>query len=71
MTRFSAIPPLWQIFPNLWEYLNVLLVLGKVLNPLWHIFYAFEQIFIACKWPNIEKTIWSSGHTVWRDECNE
>ena len=49
MTRFREISSLWQIyklkiFGNLFK---VNLVLGKVLNSLWHILYAFGQIFIA------------------------
>ena len=37
------------------------MVLGKFFNSLWHNLYAFGQIFIAEKWPNIESTIWSHG----------
>ena len=47
VTRFGKIPPLWQIFKNLWQYILGLFGFGKGFISLWHNLYAFGQIFIA------------------------
>ena len=61
VTRFGHFGKNLKIFGNIFK---VYLVFGKVLNPLWHNFYALGQIFIAVpKWLNNKNTTWSSGHT--------
>ena len=47
VTRFGEIPPLWQIFKNLWQYIYGLFGFGKVSNLLWHNLCAIGQIFIT------------------------
>ena len=42
---------------------KVNLMFGKVVNPCLGLFVCFWAKFHRCKWPNIEKTIWPSGHT--------
>ena len=39
VTRFGEIPPIWQNFKIIMQFLRVQLVLGKLLKPLWQIFY--------------------------------
>ena len=61
LAKFLHLGKYLIIFGNLFK---VDLVLGKVFISLWHNWYAFGQIFISVpKWPNIENTIWPSGHT--------
>ena len=45
----AKIPPLWENFKTLRQFLRVYLVFGKILNPLWKIFYTILQIFIVLK----------------------
>ena len=50
--QIAEIPPLWQIFKNLWQYIgqSFQLTLTQAI--------CFGHIFIAvCKWPIIENTI--------------
>ena len=63
VTRFGEIPPLWQIFKNLWQYILGLFGFGQCFQLTLAQFECFWANFHLCKWPNIENTIWSSGHT--------
>ena len=55
VTRFGEILPLWQKFRNLGNILKVHLVLGKVVNQLWHYLYAYVQIFITVNGQEVKK----------------
>ena len=63
VTRFGEIPPLWKIFKNLWKYIYGLFGFGPSFHDTLAQFVCFWANFHYCKWPNIENTTWSSGHT--------
>ena len=64
MTRFGLISPLWLnfiVFGQSFEGLlriwpNIKRALAKIVD--------FWTNFNCCKWPNIQKSLWPSGHTV-------
>ena len=59
---------IWRKFTTLAKFKEadtfryLYLALGKILNLLWQIIYAIEQIFHWCKWPD-KKIILASDHT--------
>ena len=56
---------IWQNFKSLWRFLSIGLSFSKFFNLLWQNNYAFGQTFnVVPKWPNIDKIILPSGHTV-------
>ena len=60
------IPPLLQIFKNIWQNIYGLFGFGQSFNTLWNNW----ANFLCCKLPKIENTIRSSGHTgcyCWRN----
>ena len=61
VTRFGKISPLWQKCRNIGNIFKVHLVLGKVVNPLWHNLYAHGQRFIVVNGQILKK---QSGHQV-------
>ena len=61
VTRFCEIPPLWEIFNNLWQYILGLFGFGQSSQLFWHNLYAFLAIFFALN-GQILKT--QSGHMV-------
>ena len=63
MTRFGKIPPLLPIFKNIWQYIWGLFGFGQSFQLTLVQFVCFWANFHCWKWPNIENTIWSSGHT--------
>ena len=44
-----------EVLKVIWQFSTLNLVFGKSLNPIRQILYAFWQIFIRRKWPNITK----------------
>ena len=67
MTRFGEISPLWQKLRNVWQYLKVYLVFGKVVKPLWDNFYSSgKNIFIVVNGQILKKL---SDHLVTLSEC--
>ena len=63
VTRFGEIPPLWQLFKSLWQYISGLFGFGQSFQIPLAQFVCLWTNFNCFKWPNIENTIWSSGHT--------
>ena len=63
VTRYDEIPPLWQIFKNIWQYIYGLFLFGQSFEFTFSQFKCFWANFHCWKWSNIENTIWSSGHT--------
>ena len=57
MTRFGEIPPLWQIFKNIWQNIEGLIGFGQSFQLTLAQFGCFIAIFHCYKWPNIENTI--------------
>ena len=63
VTRFGEISPFWK------KYLTVFGNFSKVLFRIWNYFErawaknCHRAKFHCCKWPNIEKLIYPSGHT--------
>ena len=45
-TRFGEIPPLWQSFKSLGQFLEGQLVFGKLLNLIWPAFMKIWQFFV-------------------------
>ena len=71
VTRFGKIPPLWPIFKNLWQYIESLFGFGQSFLLSLVQFVCFWAHFHWRKWPNIEDTIWSSGHTLSKENPPE
>ena len=63
VTRFGEILPIKQKFRNLWQHFKGLFDIWQSCEPTLGLFVCFWAKFHHCKWPNIEKTIWPSGHT--------
>ena len=63
VTRFGEISPLWQIIKHLWQYISGLFGFGQSFQLTLAQFVCHWAHFQCWKWPNIENTIWSSGHT--------
>ena len=59
-TRFGKIPPRWQIFKNIWQYVEGLFGF----RTLWHNLYAFCKFRYIVVDGQIIKKNWSFGHTV-------
>ena len=62
VTRFGKIPPLWQIFKIIWQYIY-LFGFGQSLELTLAQFVCYGANFHCCKWPKIKNTIWSFGYT--------
>ena len=52
-----------EINRNLRQHLKGLFDIWQSCKPTLGLFVCFWAKFHRCKWPNIEKTIWPSGHT--------
>ena len=59
VTRFGKIPPLWHIWPTI----SGLFGFGQSFQLTLTQFECYRAHFHCWKWPNIENTIWTSGHT--------
>ena len=57
------IPPLWQIFKNLWQYIKGLFRFGESFKLTVAQFVCYWANFHFWKLPNIVNTTWSSCHT--------
>ena len=63
VTRFGEIPPLWQKFIILRQFLEGLVGVGQNLKPTLVNLLNYLGIFHWSKWPNIKQIILPSGHT--------
>ena len=52
----------------MWQIISSLFGFGQSFQFTLTQFVCFWAIVHCCKWPNIENTIWSSGHTGQQDE---
>ena len=67
VTKIGKIPPLWKIFKNLWQGL---FGFGQTFQLTLAQFVCGWAHFHCWKWPSIESTIWSSGHTGFCLHCH-
>ena len=62
--RFRIIQPLWQNFKSALKLMMVYFVFQQHFEPTLPNCLSHCVNFHCCKWPNIERKIWPSGHTV-------
>ena len=64
VTRFGEILAFWKKYPIVFgNFSKVVFGIWKYFEPVWAKNCHWAKFHYCCKWPNIKKIIYSSGHT--------